>query len=106
MAPKEDETPKPGFPTYDEIARILPANYKPLQSPIRRMEALYELKRRIESNLHDRLGLKMVQVVQQSGRGSSSVYRTRAQHSLAVNAGVHQPTFRRPRQSAMLHLCA
>jgi hypothetical protein len=41
IAMPEAEAPGPGVQTYEEVARMLPDNYKPLQSPMRRMEALY-----------------------------------------------------------------
>jgi len=52
----------PGISTYEEVEKILPADYKPLQTPKRRMDALYMLKRSIEENLCKELNLHMVQV--------------------------------------------
>jgi len=52
----------PGVSTYEEVEKILPTDYAPLQHPLERMEALYEAKRYIEDNLCKELGLSMVQV--------------------------------------------
>jgi aspartate--ammonia ligase len=52
----------PGVSTYPEVEKILPNDYMPLQDPMERMEALYEIKRYVEDNLCKELNLKMVQV--------------------------------------------
>jgi aspartate--ammonia ligase len=52
----------PGISTYPEVAKILPTDYEPLQTPMDRMAALYEAKTYIETNLCKELGLQMVQV--------------------------------------------
>jgi len=52
----------PGVSTYAKLEQLLPNDYYPLQTPLRRMEALFALKFRIERNLSERLGLQMVQV--------------------------------------------
>ena len=51
----------PGVSTYDEVAKILPSDYRPLQRPAERMDALYSIKRDIEDGLCAELGLRMVQ---------------------------------------------
>lgn len=104
------EAPGPGVSTYEEVARVLPDHYKPLQSPMRRMEALYELKRRIESNLGEKLGLKMVQVNTVRMGDTSCLSRfircsTCAQRPFTTKTGLHHPTRRRPSQRNWLHLC-
>ena len=52
----------PGISTYEEVAKILPDDYEPLQTPMRRMKALYDVKRYIEDNLSKELNLQMAQV--------------------------------------------
>ena len=52
----------PGVSTYEEVAKILPNDYKPLLNPKDRMKALYKVKSFIEENLCKELGLFMVQV--------------------------------------------
>ena len=52
----------PGISTYEEVEKILPAGYSPLQSPMDRMRALYMIKDYIEKGLADALNLQLVQV--------------------------------------------
>jgi aspartate--ammonia ligase len=52
----------PGVSTYEEVAKILPSDYKPVLPPIERMKALYAVKDYIEKNLCKELNLNMVQV--------------------------------------------
>lgn len=52
----------PGISTYEEVEKILPEDYEPLQTPMRRMKALSVIKRYIEDNLSKELNLQMVQV--------------------------------------------
>ncbi len=52
----------PGISTYEEVEKILPSNYKPLQEPMRRMKALYMIKDYIEKGLAEALNLQLVQV--------------------------------------------
>jgi aspartate--ammonia ligase len=52
----------PGVSTYEEVAKILPNDYKPLLGPKERMKALYKVKQFIEENLCKELNLFMVQV--------------------------------------------
>jgi aspartate--ammonia ligase len=52
----------PGVSTYEEVAKILPDDYKPVLSPKDRMKALYKVKNFIEENLCKELNLFMVQV--------------------------------------------
>ena len=59
---KKADLAGPGVSTYEEVAKILPAGYKPLQQPMERMQALFEIKRYIEDNLCRELNLQMVQV--------------------------------------------
>ncbi len=63
--PKKDKKADlagPGISTYEEVEKILPNYYKPLQHPMERMKALFELKEYIEKNLCKELNLQMVQV--------------------------------------------
>jgi aspartate--ammonia ligase len=62
MSSKQTDLAGPGIGSYDEIEQILPRDYKPLLTPMRRMEALYAVKGYIEENLGRELNLQMVQV--------------------------------------------
>lgn len=59
---KQADLAGPGVSTYEEVAKILPDDYEPLQHPMERMEALFLIKDYIEKNLCKELNLKMVQV--------------------------------------------
>ena len=61
-ADKRADLAGPGVSTYEEVAKILPSDYEPLQTPMERMEALYLVKDYIEKNLCKELNLQMVQV--------------------------------------------
>ena len=52
----------PGISTYEEVEKILPNDYSPLQTPIERMKALYMIKDYIEKGLAEALNLQLVQV--------------------------------------------
>ncbi len=52
----------PGIGTYEEVARILPADYHPLLDPRETQKAVFAAKRYIEENLCKELNLTMVQV--------------------------------------------
>ena len=52
----------PGISTYEEVEKILPEGYSPLQTPMERMKALYMVKEFIEKGLADALNLQLVQV--------------------------------------------
>jgi aspartate--ammonia ligase len=52
----------PGISTYEEVEKILPNDYLPLQTPMERMKALYMIKDYIEKGLADALNLQLVQV--------------------------------------------
>ena len=62
MQSKKSDLAGPGISTYDEVKKILPDNYKALQPPLKRMEALYMVKEYIENGLSEELNLQMVQV--------------------------------------------
>jgi aspartate--ammonia ligase len=62
MYDKKTDLAGPGISTYEEVSKILPANYKSLLPPLRRMEALYMIKEYIEKGLAEALNLQMVQV--------------------------------------------
>lgn len=65
MAETHDKTKDlagPGVSTYEEVAKILPTDYKPLLGPKDRMKALFKIKNFIEENLCKELNLFMVQV--------------------------------------------
>ena len=59
---KELDLAGPGIGSYEELARVLPRNYRPLLSRKETMQALYAAKRLIEDRLCETLGLTMVQV--------------------------------------------
>ena len=59
---KKADLAGPGISTYEEVAKILPSDYKPTLPPLKRMEALYEIKRYIEDGMAEALNLQMVQV--------------------------------------------
>ena len=59
---KKADLAGPGISTYEEVAKILPTDYAPLQEPLERMKALYDLKRMIEDGLASELNLNLVQV--------------------------------------------
>src|SRR5210317_836731 len=52
----------PGISTYEEVEKILPEGYAPLQTPMERMKAVYMVKEYIEKGLADALNLQLVQV--------------------------------------------
>jgi len=52
----------PGISTYEEVEKILPNDYTPLQAPKERMKALYMIKDYIEKGLAEALNLQLVQV--------------------------------------------
>jgi aspartate--ammonia ligase len=62
MSDKKADLAGPGIGSYDEIAKILPADYAPLLNRMDTMKALYAIKSSIEENLCKALNLQMVQV--------------------------------------------
>lgn len=52
----------PGIGSYEELARVLPTDYRSLLGPRETQEAIYETKQSIEAGLCRELGLMMVQV--------------------------------------------
>ena len=62
MSDKTADLAGPGISTYDEVAKILPSDYKVLLPPKERMQAVYEIKRYIEDGMNKALNLTMVQV--------------------------------------------
>jgi len=62
MNDKTADLAGPGISTYPEVEKILPTDYMPLQSPLDRMRAVYEVKQYIEKHLCEELNLTMVQV--------------------------------------------
>ncbi len=52
----------PGISTYEEVEKILPNDYSPLQTPMERMKALYMIKEYVEKGLAEALNLQLVQV--------------------------------------------
>jgi aspartate--ammonia ligase len=62
MKSKTSDLAGPGISTYEAVKEVLPKDYQALQSPLKRMEALYEVKEFIEKGLANALNLQMVQV--------------------------------------------
>jgi aspartate--ammonia ligase len=62
MNDKKADLAGPGISTYEEVAKILPTDYEPLQKPLDRMKAVSEVKQYIEKGLAEELNLTMVQV--------------------------------------------
>lgn len=62
MTNKHADLAGPGISTYEEVEKILPANYEVLLSPMERMKAVYAVKNYIEENLCRELNIQMVQV--------------------------------------------
>ncbi|MBD3370047.1 aspartate--ammonia ligase [Candidatus Fermentibacteria bacterium] len=62
MRDKKADLAGPGVSTYEEVEKILPDDYEPLQTPMNRMKALYMIKDYIEKGLAEELNLQMVQV--------------------------------------------
>jgi aspartate--ammonia ligase len=62
MSDKKADLAGPGISTYEEVEKILPADYAPLLPPLKRMKALYMIKNYIEENLAKELNLQLVQV--------------------------------------------
>ena len=52
----------PGISTYEQVSQVLPEDYEALLPPLKRMEALYQIKEYIEKGLNEALNLQMVQV--------------------------------------------
>ena len=51
----------PGISTYEEVAKILPAEYDPILSPMDTMKGVFAIKRYIEDGLAEALSLQLVQ---------------------------------------------
>lgn len=62
MSDKKADLAGPGIGSYEEIEKVLPADYMPLLQPKERMQALFAVKKYIEENLCKELNLQMVQV--------------------------------------------
>jgi aspartate--ammonia ligase len=59
---KKADLAGPGISTYEQVAKILPKDYQPLQRPMERMKAVFMIKEYIEKHLCKELNLQMVQV--------------------------------------------
>ncbi len=62
MSDKKADLAGPGISTYEEVAKILPTDYKSILTPMETMKALFEIKSYIEEHLCKELNLQMVQV--------------------------------------------
>ncbi|MCK4413017.1 MAG: aspartate--ammonia ligase [Candidatus Eisenbacteria sp.] len=59
---KQADLAGPGISTYEEVDKILPADYSSILTPMETMRALHAVKGYIEENLAKELNLQMVQV--------------------------------------------
>jgi len=62
MADKKADLAGPGIGNYEDLEKILPADYEPILNHRETMKALYAAKNYIEENLCKELNLEMVQV--------------------------------------------
>jgi aspartate--ammonia ligase len=62
MNDKKADLAGPGISTYEEVEKILPNDYEPLQTPLERMKAVSAVKQYIEKHLGEELNLTMVPV--------------------------------------------
>ncbi len=62
MSDKIADLAGPGISTYEEVAKVLPADYRSVLTPMETMDALFVAKRVIEDGLCRELNLSMVQV--------------------------------------------
>jgi aspartate--ammonia ligase len=62
MTDKKADLAGPGIGSYDELANILPRDYRSLLTPRATQQAIYEVKNYIEENLCKELNLMMVTV--------------------------------------------
>ncbi|MEM9556656.1 MAG: aspartate--ammonia ligase [Acidobacteriota bacterium] len=62
QASKQADLAGPGVGTYEQVAEILPTDYRAALAPMETMRALYGVKAYIETHLCDELNLQMVQV--------------------------------------------
>ena len=62
MYTKQTDLAGPGISTYEEVSKLLPRDYQALLPPLKRMDALYQIKEYIEQGLARELNLHMVQV--------------------------------------------
>ena len=62
MYNKVSDLAGPGISTYEEVKKVLPKGYKAIQSPMKRMKALFMIKDFIEKGLAQKLNLQLVQV--------------------------------------------
>jgi aspartate--ammonia ligase len=62
MDDKKADLAGPGIGTYDEVERVLPADYQSLLNVKETQKAVYAVKNYIEENLNKELNLMMVQV--------------------------------------------
>ncbi|MEN8041934.1 MAG: aspartate--ammonia ligase, partial [Actinomycetota bacterium] len=62
MSDKTADLAGPGISTYEEVAKVLPADYTSALTPMETMDALFAAKTTIEEGLSRELNLQMVQV--------------------------------------------
>jgi aspartate--ammonia ligase len=93
---KEADLAGPGIGSYEELAHVLPDDYRPLIDPLETMRALFGAKRLIEDRLCDQLNLTLVQVplIVDSASGVNDYLdrdgsRTPIQFHIANDNGLH-----------------
>jgi aspartate--ammonia ligase len=59
---KQADLAGPGIGNYEDVAKSLPPDYRPLLDPVDTQRALYSAKTYIETNLCKALSLTMVQL--------------------------------------------
>lgn len=62
ISDKKADLAGPGISTYEAVEKVLPTGYRPLLTPLKRMDALFAVKQYIEEHLCKALNLHMVQV--------------------------------------------
>ncbi len=62
MTDKTADLAGPGISTYEEVAKVLPTDYRSALNPMETMKALFAAKETIEKGLSRELNLQMVQV--------------------------------------------
>jgi len=62
MTNKKADLAGPGIGDYDELRKVLPADYRSLLDPRETQKAIYAVKNHIEEHLCRELNLMMVQV--------------------------------------------
>jgi aspartate--ammonia ligase len=93
---KKADLAGPGIGSYEEVAKVLPTDYRPLLNPLETQRAVFEAKHYIEDNLCRSLDLTMVQVplIVDAESGVNDMLdrdgsRTPVQFHISNDRGVH-----------------